>query len=199
MGSPTNTFSGAYLRSRKVVYPLAFPSSFCEPSNLPKAFAISSLKLVIMSANHAESYLYLKTLYQKSPWSIFEKVWTPLVGYAPDKFEVLEGTTPITTLKETVVLIATYYFVIFAGREFMRDRPAFKLNDSFLVHNFCLTVISGALLALFLEQLVPTVWNHGVFHSICGAGGWTPKLTTLYYVSYLAHFEFTTDNGSSTI
>lgn len=136
-----------------------------------------------MSVNHAESYLYLKTLYQKSPWSIFSKLWTPLMGYSPEKFEVLEGTTPMTTLKETVILIATYYFVVFAGREIMRDRPAFKLNDAFLLHNFCLTAISGALLALFLEQLVPTLWNYGVFHTICGAGGWTPQLTTLYYVN----------------
>ena len=107
------------------------------------------------------------------------------MGYPPEKFEVIEGTTPMATLRETVILIATYYFVIFAGREIMRNRPAFKLNDPFLLHNFCLTVISGALLALFLEQLVPTVWNHGVFHSICGAGGWTPQLTTLYYVGVL--------------
>jgi len=150
-----------------------------------------------MSVNHAESYLYLKTLYQKSPWSVLDRIWTPLMGYPPEKFEVIEGTTPMTTLKETVILIATYYFVIFAGREIMRDRPAFKLNDPFLLHNFCLTVISGALLALFLEQLVPTVWNHGVFHSICGVGGWTPQLTTLYYVSSaLPGFGARTDGSS---
>lgn len=143
----------------------------------------ASTPCATMSVNHAESYLYLKALNQNSPWSILDKLWTPLMGYPPEMFEVVEGTTPMATLKETAILIATYYFIIFAGREIMRDRPAFKLNDPFLLHNFCLTVISGALLALFLEQLVPTLWNHGVFHSICGAGGWTPHLTTLYYVT----------------
>ena len=64
----------------------------------------------------------------------------------------------------------------------MRNRPAFKLNDLFLIHNFYLTAISGILLVLFIEQLTPTIWKHGLFFTICDAGGWTGPLVTLYYV-----------------
>ena len=80
-------------------------------------------------------------------------------------------------------MIATYYVVIFGGREVMRNRPAFKLNGPFMIHNFYLTAISAILLALFTEQLVPTLYNYGIFHAICKAeGGWTKPLVILYYV-----------------
>ena len=65
----------------------------------------------------------------------------------------------------------------------MRNRPAFTLNTLFKIHNFYLTVISAILLALFVEELVPTIWNHGLFYAICDHdGGWTPHLVILYYV-----------------
>lgn len=52
-----------------------------------------------------------------------------------------------------------------------------------MIHNFYLTSISAILLALFVEQLVPTVYNHGIFYAICDVkGGWTPPLVILYYV-----------------
>jgi len=65
----------------------------------------------------------------------------------------------------------------------MRNRPAFKLNALFMIHNFYLTAISGTLLALFVEQLIPTLYKHGIFYAICDVkGGWTPPLVILYYV-----------------
>jgi len=86
-------------------------------------------------------------------------------------------------MKESALTILTYYVVIFGGREIMRNRPAFKLNLPFMIHNFYLTSISAILLSLFIEQLVPTVYNHGVFYAICDVkGGWTPPLVILYYV-----------------
>jgi hypothetical protein len=51
------------------------------------------------------------------------------------------------------------------------------------VHNLYLTIISGVLLALFIEQLLPTIVRNGVFFSICNhKGGWTKELVMLYYV-----------------
>jgi len=71
----------------------------------------------------------------------------------------------------------------------MRNRKPFKLNGPFMVHNFYLTAISAILLALFLEQLIPTVYNHGIFYAICDVkGGWTPPLVTLYYLNYLTKY-----------
>ena len=90
----------------------------------------------------------------------------------------------MSTWRETVAALVTYYTIIFAGRELMKGRKPIKLQSLFKVHNFSLTIISGALLALFLEQLVPTIARGGIFHSICHYdGGWTDKLVILYYVS----------------
>ncbi len=56
-----------------------------------------------------------------------------------------------------------------------------------MVHNLYLTIISGTLLALFIEQLLPTVWRNGIFYAICNhRGGSTDRLVVLYYVSPLA-------------
>lgn len=118
-----------------------------------------------------------------SPWTNFDKVWTALKGYPAEEFKFVPGKTPFSTLTETVAMIAIYVVVIFGGRELMRNREPYKLNGLFKAHNFILTAISGALLVLFAEQLIPTLWRHGLYENICGASGWTQKLTVLYYVS----------------
>ena len=106
------------------------------------------------------------------------------MGYRAEDFEIVVGNTPMTTLKETALVITSYYLLVFVGREYMRRLPPFQLKDVFLLHNLFLSLLSAALLVLFVEQLAPTVWHHGVFYSICGSGGWTQKLTTLYYVRF---------------
>lgn len=116
-------------------------------------------------------------------WPLFDKAFTAIVGFHPQDFEFQPRVTPMSTMKQTAIMIGTYYVVIFGGRELMRNRPAFKLNGPFMIHNFYLTSISAILLALFLEELVPTVYNNGVFYAICDSnGGWTPPLVILYYV-----------------
>ena len=117
-----------------------------------------------------------------SPWRIFDRVWTSSLGYPADKLDITPGATPMLTFKSTTTFLLSYYVIVLGGREFMRSRPAFKLNDLFLIHNFYLTAISGGLLVLFLEQLIPTLWRDGLFNTICGDGGWSGPLVTLYYV-----------------
>jgi hypothetical protein len=115
-------------------------------------------------------------------WPIFDKAFTAIKGYHPQDFDFQPRVTPMSTMKETAALIFTYYVVIFGGRELMRDRPAFKLNLPFMIHNFYLTSISGILLALFAEELIPTLYNKGLFFAICDVkGGWTNHLVILYY------------------
>lgn len=119
-------------------------------------------------------------------WPIFNKAFEAVVGYPADDFRFVEGVTPMSTLKETAAALITYYIVIFGGREVMKKFPALKLNGLFMIHNFYLTAISGILLVLFIEQLVPTLYRHGVFYAICNhSGGWTQPMVTLYYVSIL--------------
>lgn len=122
------------------------------------------------------------------PWSLFNQAWTMFMGYPAKDFSFDQGVTPLSTSKSALSWIATYYFVIFGGRELMRNQPAFKLNTAFIVHNFYLTAISGGLLVLFLQQLIPTIWRDGLFNNVCGASGWTQPLELLYYLNYLTKY-----------
>lgn len=108
------------------------------------------------------------------------------MGYSASEFQFTQNVTPLSTLKETTMMLITYYVVIFGGREVMKKLPAFKLNTLFMIHNLILTLVSGILLVLFIEQLLPTLVRHGVFYTICDhRGGWTQPLIILYYVSCL--------------
>lgn len=117
-------------------------------------------------------------------WPIFAKAFESIKGYSPEDFRFVPGKTPMATMAETAISLISYYIIIFGGRELMRDRAPFKLNGIFKIHNFYLTAISGILLLLFLEQLIPTVTRNGVFYAVCHYnGGWTQQLVVLYYVS----------------
>lgn len=117
-------------------------------------------------------------------WAVFTKLYTPVMGVSPTDFKFVDGVTLMSTLKETLIALSAYYVIIFGGREIMRNRPAFVLNGPFMIHNLYLTIISGGLLALFIEQLLGPIWRNGVFFGICShEGGWTKELVTLYYVS----------------
>ncbi|KAK2748527.1 hypothetical protein FQN57_000661 [Myotisia sp. PD_48] len=122
-------------------------------------------------------------------WPIFDKVFTSIAGYPTDEFQFVQGEKPLSTLKATAAALISYYVIIFGGRELMRNRPAMKLNGLFMIHNFYLTVASAILLALFIEQLLPTLYRHGVFHAICDhSGGWTKPLVLLYFLNYMTKY-----------
>ncbi|KIW68476.1 hypothetical protein PV04_04418 [Phialophora macrospora] len=122
-------------------------------------------------------------------WPIFAKGYSALLGYSPTEFTFESGKTPMSTFKETVVALVSYYVIIFGGRELMKHRKPFTLNGLFMIHNLYLTIISGGLLVLFIEQLLPTLARGGVFHAICSYdGGWTKELVTLYYLNYLTKY-----------
>lgn len=122
-------------------------------------------------------------------WPIFSKAFEAVMGYKAEEFRYTVGSTPMSTMTETAVALTSYYIIIFGGRELMKNREPFKLNFFFKIHNFYLTAISGILLALFLEQLIPTLARNGVFYAICNYnGGWTDQLVVLYYLNYLTKY-----------
>ncbi|KIW54233.1 hypothetical protein PV05_06604 [Exophiala xenobiotica] len=122
-------------------------------------------------------------------WPIFAKGYQAIFGYSPDDFKFEQGETPMSTFKETVIALVSYYIIIFGGRELMKHRQPFVLNGPFMIHNLYLTLISGGLLALFIEQLLPEVVRNGIFHAVCSYnGGWTDRLVMLYYMNYLTKY-----------
>jgi fatty acid elongase 3 len=119
-------------------------------------------------------------------WPIFDVFYQRAAGQSATDFRFVYGETPLGTLRSAGSMIVAYYAIIFGGRALMTNFPAFKLQRLFQIHNLLLTIISGGLLALFMEELIPTVYNHGIFYGICShEGGWTKPLVTLYYVSCL--------------
>ncbi|KAF1812180.1 GNS1/SUR4 membrane protein [Eremomyces bilateralis CBS 781.70] len=122
-------------------------------------------------------------------WPLFELAFETVVGYKPQDFRFVEGATLMSTVPATAGVLITYYIIIFGGRELMKSRAPFQLNGLFKIHNFYLTAISGILLALFTEQLIPELARNSLFHAICShEGGWTDKLVILYYLNYLTKY-----------
>ncbi|KAF8460646.1 GNS1/SUR4 family-domain-containing protein [Kalaharituber pfeilii] len=122
-------------------------------------------------------------------WSLFDVAWTKVLGYSAMDFKFEQGVTPFSTLPVSLGIIATYYAVIFGGREVMKNYNPVKLRTLFQIHNLFLSILSGALLALFIEELAPTVWRKGLFFGICNHdGGWTQPLLVLYYLNYLTKY-----------
>ena len=122
------------------------------------------------------------------PWSVFSALWTTASGSSAEELRFDRGTTPLSTLTSALSWIALYYIIVFGGRELMHDRAPFKLKKAFIIHNLYLTIISGILLGLFLQQIVPQLWNEGLYENICGESGWTNKLVILYYLNYLTKY-----------
>lgn len=117
-------------------------------------------------------------------WPVFSKAFSTVLGFNPEEFRFKPGQTVLSTFPACATLLISYYIVIFGGREVMRNKQPVQLQGLFKVHNFVLTIISGVLLALFTELLVPELVRNGVFHAICHRdGGWTDKMVILYYVS----------------
>lgn len=57
----------------------------------------------------------------------------------------------------------------------MKDRRALgeSLKIPFLIHNLALTIGSGALLAVMLEEVLPILNRGGALYGICHPAAWT--------------------------
>ncbi|KAI9018676.1 GNS1/SUR4 family-domain-containing protein [Phycomyces nitens] len=121
-------------------------------------------------------------------YPIFEKLYQVGVGKAASDFRFTAGVTQFSTSTEVVVTCLTYYAVIFGGRYLMTNVPAFRLSTLFQIHNALLTLVSGSLLALMVEQIFPKIYRHGLFYSVCAEEAWTQPLELLYYLNYLVKY-----------
>ncbi|KAI9492415.1 GNS1/SUR4 family-domain-containing protein [Zychaea mexicana] len=130
---------------------------------------------------------------QETPFGLrlypyFEKAYHAVTGHHAADFVFTPEVTPFSTVNEVVATCITYFVVIFGGRYLMTNLPAQRFQYLFQLHNLLLTLVSGALLALMVEQLFPVVYNHGLLYAVCNQDAWTQQLELLYYLNYLVKY-----------
>ena len=94
---------------------------------------------------------------------VVERSTRPMQAWVP-------GVTPLSTVPEVVIMSALYLTVVLGGQVVMRRFPAVParvLKVPFLVHNVLLSLGSGVLLILMLEDVYPFFMKHGAHGSIC--------------------------------
>ncbi|RCH90447.1 hypothetical protein CU098_008466 [Rhizopus stolonifer] len=118
----------------------------------------------------------------------FERIYTLLTGKRASSFRFFSSKTSLNRDKEVIITCVAYCIIIFGGQWIMRNRPAFRLQKLFQIHNALLAVISGALLVLIIEQIFPKLYHHGFLYAICSSSNWTQPLELLYYLNYLVKY-----------
>ncbi|KAI8142331.1 GNS1/SUR4 family-domain-containing protein [Fennellomyces sp. T-0311] len=121
-------------------------------------------------------------------YDYFDQAYKAVMGKSATEFAFVEGETPFSTIPEVVVGCLTYFMVIFGGQLLLRDALPFHPKAIFQLHNLLLTLVSGAILLLLIEQLVPQLARHGLYWTICSADAWTEKHELLYYLNYLVKY-----------
>jgi len=98
-----------------------------------------------------------------------------------------EGRTPFSTPLQVFGVGALYLATIFGGREIMQrfKIPPQQLKGPFLFHNIALSLGSGLLLALMLEEIVPIWYHNGFYAAICATSSWTERMEFFYIINYM--------------
>ena len=98
-----------------------------------------------------------------------------------------EGRTPFSTPLQVFGAAAVYLTVILGGREIMQrfKIPPQQLKGPFLFHNIALSLGSGLLLALMLEEIVPIWYYNGFYAAICATSSWTERMEFFYIINYM--------------
>lgn len=86
----------------------------------------------------------------------------------------IPGETPLSTTPAVLATLTSYLAVIFGVKALMKHQQPLKLTPLFQAHNVILSSGSLILLILMLEEIVPIIWQHGVFYSLCADNAWTP-------------------------
>ncbi|KAG2181170.1 hypothetical protein INT43_008752 [Umbelopsis isabellina] len=125
-----------------------------------------------------------------SLYSYFDTAYQAITGKPASSFQYIQGQTPLSDNSTVLWTCIGYYFLVFTTQFIFKrlDIPALRLKGLFIFHNLLLTAASGALLLLFLEQLIPIVSKHGLFYAICSTDAWTQQLEHLYYLNYLVKY-----------
>lgn len=129
-------------------------------------------------------------------WGVVDKLHEKYLGFPASEFEFTIGDgLPMSTWKEVVAAMATYYIMVFGGQFIMKNSGPIRLNKLFQLHNLILTLLSLILAVLVAEQVIPIVAKHGLFYLICSSNCWTTELVYLYYLNYLTKYLEFLDTG----
>ena len=85
----------------------------------------------------------------------------------------MHGKTPFSTPLEVFPTLAAYLVIIFGLQAWMRNKPPYKLQFLFRLHNAFLSSGSLLLVLLIMEEVVPNVYEHGVFWGLCHVNMWS--------------------------
>ncbi|KAI9245908.1 ELO family [Sporodiniella umbellata] len=121
-------------------------------------------------------------------YPLFAKAYEAVLGQKASEFEYTKGVTPLSTTSEVTIACITYYIVIFGGRFLMKESEAFKLKIPFMIHNALLTLVSGILLVLMVEEVFPVIYYRGFYAAICDQNTWTQSFELLYFLNYLVKY-----------
>ncbi|TDL28434.1 GNS1/SUR4 membrane protein [Rickenella mellea] len=94
------------------------------------------------------------------------------------------GVTPLSTPTSVVTALITYLAVVFGLREVMKSQKPQKLQFLFQAHNIILSIGSGILLVLMVEEVAPILFKGGLFYAICHDDAWTERLEFYYMINY---------------
>ena len=109
-----------------------------------------------------------------APFADFILTNVPLPTLPYHLTHYVPGSTPLSTVPSVVAALVSYLAVIFGLREVMKSQKPLRLQFLFQLHNIILSVGSGILLALTVEEVAPIWWKHGLFHALCNSATWTP-------------------------
>lgn len=126
-------------------------------------------------------------------WNLFDKylIYLTQGTFSPKAFNFKVGVVPLSNLSTVLLIICLYYTLVFGGQYVLKGTKPLKLNTLFQLHNFVLTAASLVLLILLLEQIIPIIYQNGLFYAICNVGALTQPIMTIYYINYLIkYFEF---------
>ncbi|KAF9526483.1 fatty acid elongase [Crepidotus variabilis] len=96
----------------------------------------------------------------------------------------VKGVTPLSTDKAVYSALTSYLVIIFSIQALQKNGQPYKLTTLFQIHNVFLSAGSLLLLALMLEEILPIMWNHGLFYALCEEPAWTSRLEFYYMINY---------------
>jgi fatty acid elongase 3 len=101
--------------------------------------------------------------------------------------------TPLSNGSHVIAALVSYLVTVFSIKFIMKDRKPVQLSLLWQAHNLILSVGSLVLLVLMVEEIVPIVWNRGIFYGICGRDAWTPVCR---FILFLLAFSEPTNSTS---